>query len=198
MTLFLVLLALISVTRLIEMNISRRHRRELLERGAASAADPGFLGMVLLHMAILAGSLVEAVVFSRSAPVWLSLLASLAVLNASALRIWAIRSLGQHWNVRVINSTSLGVVQQGPYKYIRHPNYVAVFAELAFLLLVQGAWLTAVIGTGLHFLVLYRRIRHEEKVLMESADYQKAMAHKPRFIPDFLRTTTNAYPTGHS
>lgn len=198
MSLFLVLLTLISVTRLIEMSISRRHRRELVERGAAPAADPGFPGMVLLHMAILAGSLLEAVIFSRSAPLWLSLLAALGVLSASALRIWAIRSLGQHWNVRVIDSTSLGVVQGGPYKYIRHPNYVAVFAELAFLPIVQGAWLTALIGAGLHILVLYRRINHEEKVLMESADYQRTMAGKPRFIPDVFRTTTNAYPTGHS
>ena len=197
MTLFLVLLTLISVTRLIEMNVSRRHRRELLEQGAAPAADPGFLGMVLLHIAILGASLVEAVVFSRSAPLWLALLAAIAVVGASALRVWAIRSLGQHWNVRIVDSTSLGVVQRGPYQYIRHPNYLAVFLELAFLPLVQGAWLTAAIGTGLHLLVLHRRIHSEEKVLMKSDEYKLVMADKPRFIPDLLRITRSAHPTGH-
>lgn len=198
MTLFVALLAFIAMTRLFEMGISFRHRRQLLLRGASTASDPGFSIMVLLHMGILAGSLIEALLFSRTSPLWLAAFAACAVLGASALRVWAIRSLGQHWNVRIINSTSLGVAEGGPYRYIRHPNYVAVFLELTFLPLVQGAWLTAILGTVTHIFVLRRRINHEEKMLLASPEYQGKMAAKPRFLPDFFRTTANTYPTGHS
>lgn len=198
MTLFLVLLILTGVTRLIEMRISFRHRRLLIEKGAALAADPGFSAMVLLHISILAGSLAEVVLLERSSPLWVALPAACAVLGASALRIWAIRTLGEHWNVRIINSTSIGVVENGPYEYIRHPNYVAVFLELAFLPLVYGAWVTAVLGAGAHLLVLRQRISNEEIILMKSAEYRSRMATKPRFVPNFSRSTTAAYRAGHS
>lgn len=183
MTLFLVLLAVLALTRILEMNISLRHRAKLLSKGAPSAHDPGFVGMVLLHIGILVGSVVEVLVLSRSAPTWLALPAAFVVLGAMSLRVWAIVSLGEHWNVRVVDSTLIGVVERGPYRHIRHPNYVAVFLELAFLPLIQGAWLVALLGTGLHLLVLRQRIHFEEAVLMGSADYQKKMADKPRFLP---------------
>lgn len=198
MTFFLALLALTAVTRLLELNLSRRHCRELLEMGAAPAPDREFLGMVLLHAGILLGGIVEAIVLGRSAPLWFGLSAALVVLFASALRVWAISSLGMHWNVRVIDSMSLGVVEKGPYRFIRHPNYVAVFLELAFLPLAAGAWLTATVGTVLHVLVLYRRIHHEEQVLMRSTDYRRAMADKPRFIPDVVSVKRNTFPAQHS
>lgn len=183
MILFGMLLALTALTRLIELDISKRRRRELIRSGAKASDESGFAGMVLLHAGILVGSLVEAVAFERVVPPWFSVPAAAFVVAASALRVWAIRSLGRHWNVRVIDSTSLGVIQSGPYRYIRHPNYVAVFLELAFLPLVAGAWFTAVIGTALHVLVLGQRIRHEERILHQSAEYRLAMARKPRFVP---------------
>lgn len=154
--------------------------------------------MVLLHVGILVGSLVEVIACERFAPVWLSIPAALGVMLASALRVWAIRTLGVHWNVRVIDSTTLGVVNSGPYHYIRHPNYVAVFSELALLPLVQGAWLTATIGTAVHLLVLRRRINHEESVLNQSADYRAAMAEKPRFFPFPSSRSTHLRASGEA
>ena len=71
----------------------------------------------------------------------------------------------------------------GPYRFVRHPNYVAVFLELLFLPLVQGAWLTAALGTALHVLVLRRRILLEEAMLLESPAYRISMGEKPRFVP---------------
>lgn len=197
MTLFVLLLVLTASTRLIEMNISRRHRQKLFAQGAAPAADPGFLWMVILHVGILLGSLIEVVAVERSAPQWLTIAAALGVLGASALRVWAIHSLGQHWNVRVVNSTALGVIQRGPYQYIRHPNYVAVFAELALLPLVQGAWISFAVGTTLHLWVLYRRIGHEEEMLLKSPEYQTKMADKPRFIPNLIRFNRQIHSARH-
>lgn len=198
MMVFLTLLALTSVTRLIEMNLSRRHRLKLFEMGAMPALDPGFLGMVLLHVGILVGSFMEALVLGRSVSDWFGLCAASVVLFATALRVWSISTLGKHWNVRIIDSTSLGVVQKGPYRFIRHPNYVAVFLELAFLPLAAGAWLTALVGTALHLIVLHRRIHHEEQVLMRSTNYRREMADKPRFIPEFFSAKRSTYPAQHS
>jgi len=101
----------------------------------------------------------------------------------NALRWWVIATLGPHWNVQVMGSTKLGVVTSGPYRFVRHPNYVAVFVELAALPLVHGAWLTALAGSALHVLVLRRRIAAEESVLLADETYRRAMQAKPRFIP---------------
>lgn len=186
MIVFFGLLLLTASTRLLELNVSRRHRRLLFERGAAPVEDPGFVQMVMLHTGILLCSVVEVLWFERTAPGWWAALAAAGVIAASGLRIWAIASLGDHWNVRVVDSTALGVVQSGPYRWIRHPNYVAVFAELALLPVVHGAWITASVGTLLHAFVLRRRIATEEKVLLRDPKYQVTMAAKPRFIPRFF------------
>jgi methyltransferase len=81
------------------------------------------------------------------------------------------------------SSPALGVVTGGPYRWIRHPNYVAVFAELAALPLVHGAWLTAAVGAALHVLVLRRRLALEEAVLAADPTYERLMGRKPRFLP---------------
>lgn len=182
-TLFYILVLLTASTRLIELGISKRHRRQLLMRGASEVSDPGFVLMVAVHVGILVGSILEVALFDRGAPLWLAVVSSVGVVSASALRVWAIVSLGPHWNVRVVDSTSLGIVTNGPYRFIRHPNYVAVFTELLFLPLVHGAWTTALIGTVMHIVVLRRRISLEEAALMRDERYRRVMAGKPRFVP---------------
>jgi methyltransferase len=77
----------------------------------------------------------------------------------------------------------LGVVTGGPYRFVRHPNYVAVFVELAALPLVHGAYLTAIAGALLHAAVLRRRVGLEESVLMTDEAYRRAFDRKRRFIP---------------
>jgi len=188
LTVWLGLLTFVGVTRLVELWISRRHRRALVARGARAVADPGFLGMVLLHVSVFAGTLLEPWLFERQVPVWFGAAMAAGVLAANTLRIVAIRSLGQHWNVQVVDSTALGVVASGPYRYVRHPNYVAVFLELLFLPLVRGAWVTAALGTALHVAVLFRRIRLEERVLGAEPAYRAVMGDKPRFFPRFGST----------
>lgn len=182
-SIFYGLIALISVTRLIELNISKRHRAQLLERGARAIRERAFSFMVIVHVAILLGCILEVALLDRVAPLWLGLVAALSVVLANALRLWAISSLGMHWNVQVVDSTAMGIVSRGPYRFIRHPNYVAVFAELTFLPLVHGAWITALVGTALHIVVLYRRITLEEAMLMNDPDYREIMGRKPRFLP---------------
>ena len=98
-----------------------------------------------------------------------------------------------------MDSTRQGVVDTGPYRWIRHPNYVAVFLELLALPLVHTAWITAIAGTIAHVFVLRARIDAEDRVLLANPDYAAAMGAKPRFVPTRLtpvtRQTGPTHPT---
>ena len=180
---FLFLLASVGATRLIEMRLSRRHQRALQEHGIARVPEPHFPWMVALHTGILVGAAAEVLIWRRPMLWPLAAVALALVTLANLLRFWVIATMGPHWNVQVMGSTRLGVVTDGPFRYIRHPNYVAVYVELLALPLVHTAWVTAAAGAALHALVLRRRIALEESVLMADDAYRQAMAGKPRFIP---------------
>ena len=180
---FLGLCAAVGACRLLEMTISRRHQRALAAAGAAPLPEPIFGAMVALHTGVIAGAAIEVVALHRPYFAPLAVPALALVVVANLLRFWVIATLGVHWNVRVVASMPLGVVTGGPYRFVRHPNYVAVFVELLALPLVHGAYLTAVAGTLLHLLILQRRVSLEESVLMADEGYRRAFADKPRFIP---------------
>ncbi len=180
---YLVLCGAVGAGRLIEMVLSRRHQRALAQQGAPLLPERAFLAMVALHTGVIAGAAIEVVALHRPFVPALGLPALIALGLANLLRWWVIATLGVHWNVRVVRSTELGIVTGGPYRYIRHPNYVAVFVELAALPLVHGAVITALAGALLHVLVLGRRIALEESVLMADEGYRRAFAQKPRFLP---------------
>jgi methyltransferase len=187
---FTLLLAAVGVGRLVEMNISRRHQRALAQRGAAPLAEPHFRWMVLLHGGILLCAALEVWLLGRALVPALALPMLLLFLCANALRWWVIATLAGHWNVQVVDSRSLGVVSEGPYRWVRHPNYVAVFVELLALPLIHSAWLTALFGGLAHSWVLRQRINLEESVLHANPAYRAAMGHKPRFLPRIIGTRT--------
>jgi methyltransferase len=181
--LFWLLLLLVGTTRLLELRLSRRRQRALRARGVPRVSEPHFKAMVTLHTGILVAAALEAGLGSRPT-LALTGIALGVLAGATALRLWVIATLGPHWNVQVMDSAALGVVSSGPFRFIRHPNYLAVFLELAALPLVHGAWVTALIGSAAHVWVLYHRIRIEEATLLAHADYRAAMGGKPRFVPD--------------
>ena len=181
--LFLGLLVAVGIARLLEMRLSRRHQRALARAGKLVEPEPGFPIMVALHSAILVGAAVEVVVGHRRFIPAIGIPAGVIFLAANGLRWWVIRTMAGHWNVRVVDSVPLGVVSTGPFTWVRHPNYVAVFVELVALPLIHGAYVTAVLGALAHLAVLARRIALEERVLMASPAYREAMGGKPRFVP---------------
>ena len=180
---FLALLLAVALLRMLELRISKRHQREMIARGVEKIHEPKFRWMVLLHTAVLLGAACEVVFLRRpfiprlAAPMFAIFLA------ANAVRWWVIRSLGELWNVQVMDSTRLGVVTSGPFRYVRHPNYAAVFAEMLALPLIHTAWITAAAGAIAHAGVLSRRLSTEERVLFANPDYRAAMTGKPRFLP---------------
>jgi methyltransferase len=176
-------LAAVGAGRLIEMGVSRRRQRALAARGVVKLAEPHFRRMVLLHGGVLAGAALEVWLLGRPFIPALGIPMIALFILANLLRWWVIRTMAEHWNVQVMNSIALGVVTDGPFRWIRHPNYLAVFVELLAAPLIHTAWLTALIGGLVHILVLRRRIAVEEAVLLASPAYQAAMAHKPRFLP---------------
>jgi len=180
---FLALLLAVAVLRFVELRISRRHQQEMIARGAAKVDEPQFRWMVLLHTAVLAGAAVEVVLLRRPFIPQLAAVMFVLFLAANAVRWWVIRTLGEHWNVQVMDSTRLGVVTSGPFRYVRHPNYAAVFTEMLVLPLIHTAWITAAAGAVAHMGVLAQRLSTEERVLLSNPDYRAAMMGKPRFLP---------------
>ena len=181
--LFLALLLAVGLLRLVELRISKRHQKEMATRGATKVDEPKFRWMVLLHTAVLLGAALEVVLLRRPFIAWLAVPMFVVFLATNAVRWWVIRSLGEHWNVQVVDSTRLGVVTSGPFRYVRHPNYAAVFAEMLALPLIHSAWIAAVVGAIAHIGVLAQRLSTEERVLFANPDYRAAMTSKPRFLP---------------
>ncbi len=166
---FLLLLAAVAVERVAELVVSRRNVAWALARGGSEHARGHYPAMVALHGGLLLAAGVEVVVADRPFLPWLGWPALAAVLAAQGLRWWCIATLGQRWNTRVVVVPGLPLVARGPYRLLRHPNYVAVAVEGLALPLVHTAWVTALAFTAANaVLLLGFRIPAEERALTAS------------------------------
>ena len=154
------ILCLVAVQRLIELAYARSNTARLRRLGAVEADAGGYPLFVLLH----AGWLVSLALFvpAETQPNW-PLLGLFALLQLG--RIWVIVSLGGYWTTRIITLPDAPLVQTGPFRYVRHPNYLLVAAEIALLPLAFGAFAVAGTFSALNLALLARRIRIEERVL---------------------------------
>jgi len=163
--LYMALVAVVAVQRLAELALSRRHEHGLRRQGAYEVGAGHYPWMVAVHTAFLASCGLE--VWFLKPPFRPALaVAMLGVLTlATALRYWAVSTLGRRWTTRVLILPGAPRIRRGPYRFFAHPNYLAVVLEIAALPLVHGAWRTAVVFTLLDAAVLGVRIRAEEKGL---------------------------------
>lgn len=184
---YVVLLAAVGLLRLAEMLISRRNQRRLAARGVLKIAEPRFRWMVLFHAGVLVSAGAEVLLLHRPFIAALAMAMGALLVLATALRWWVIGVMAEHWNVQVMASTRLGVVVGGPYRWVRHPNYDAVFIELIAIPLIHTAWLTALAGCLVHVWILKGRLRIEEAVLGADPQYLALMGFKPRFVPRLFR-----------
>ena len=159
------LIALVVVERLAELVVANRNRRIMLARGGLESGQGHYPLIVALHVGLLGGALAEVYLADRPFYPWLGYPMLAIVLAAQALRWWCIRTLGPQWNTRIIVVPGLPLVTSGPYRWLRHPNYVAVVAEGVALPLVHTAWLTATLFTALNLPLLWWRIRVEDRAL---------------------------------
>ncbi|HYF74119.1 MAG TPA: isoprenylcysteine carboxyl methyltransferase family protein [Nocardioides sp.] len=162
---FTVLVALVGLERLAELVVSKRNAAWSLERGGRESGQGHYPVMVVLHTGFLVAMLVEAWVRRPDVPGALAWTMLLLVVAAQALRWWCIATLGRRWNTRVIVVPGLKPVTGGPYRILRHPNYVAVVVEGVALPLVHSAWITALVFTLANALLLTVRIRVENAAL---------------------------------
>ena len=153
------ILGLVTLQRLLEMRLAERHSRKLLAEGAVEHGREHYPIIVALHAAWLLALWWWAPGRTISIP----LLVLFAVLQIG--RVWVIRSLGDRWTTRIIVKPGAPLVRRGPYRFVNHPNYLIVAAEIAVLPLVFGLWQLAVLFSALNAIVLTVRIRAETRAL---------------------------------
>jgi methyltransferase len=169
LSLYVALVAAVGVERLAELVVSARNIRAAKTRGAVERGLGHYPAMVALHTGLLVGAVVEVAVADRPFHGWLGWPMLALVLAAQALRWWCIRTLGPQWSTRVVVIPGAPLVRTGPYRWLRHPNYVAVVVEGVALPLVHTAWVTAAVFTVANAVLLRTRIRCEEAALAELA-----------------------------
>ena len=142
------------IERVVELVVSTRNARWSFERGGRESGRGHFPAMVALHTGLLVACIAEVALADRPFLPWLGWPALVVVLASQALRWWCISVLGPQWNTRVIVVPDLPLVRRGPYRWLNHPNYVAVVAEGVALPLVHTAWVTALAFTVLNAVLL--------------------------------------------
>ena len=183
---YLVFIGALVVERLFELRLSRRNAAWAFARGGVERGQRHFRIMKLLHTGFFLACVAEVLVLERPFVPALGVTMVLVALAAQALRYWAIATLGRHWNVRVIVVPGAPAVASGPYRFLRHPNYLAVVLEGIAVPMIHSAYLTAFVFTVLNAALLWVRIRCEEAALGEHCDYHARLSGRPRLWPGRL------------
>jgi methyltransferase len=153
---------LVAVQRLGELALSARNMRRLIARGGVEVGAGHYPAMVAIHTGWL---LALFFLVPADAPIlWLPL-AAFAVVQG--FRVWVIATLGPYWTTRIVTLPGAPLVRSGPYRFLRHPNYVVVAAEILLLPLAFGAVAIAAVFTVLNAAILHTRIRAENAALAE-------------------------------
>ncbi|RAG87291.1 hypothetical protein DN069_01805 [Streptacidiphilus pinicola] len=162
---YTLLIAVVAVERVAELVTARRHAAWSRARGGIESGAGHYPVMVALHTGLLVGCLAETGLLHRPFVPVLGWPAFAAALLAQALRWWCITTLGPRWNTRVIVVPGLPLVRTGPYRWLHHPNYLAVVLEGLALPLVHSNWITATVFTALNAPLLATRLRCEKAAL---------------------------------
>ena len=177
------LLAFTAVQRLLELRRSLENARVSAEK---ALKEPVYPFMVALHASLFIIVPVEVLLFGRPFVPLMAAAALALFVVAQLVRFWIIRTMGTSWNVRVVKPVA--ITSSGPYRYVRHPNYSVVVAELIAIPLFHSAWISALFLGVLNAVVLARRVPFEEALLMQDDDYRRIMARRPRFVPGLSRS----------
>lgn len=175
--LFIIFIALIALQRLAELYIAKQNEKQMKRAGAVEYGENHYRWMVLMHLSFFIVLTIEVVVFTRGFsplwPIWLSLF-----LIAQIGRVWVIMSLGKHWNTKIIVVPNADVIIKGPYKYVKHPNYLIVATEIIVISLLFNAYSTALIFSLLNVWMMSVRIPMEERALKAHTEYSTAFKQK--------------------
>lgn len=157
-------LAIVLVIMLVELRVSLAHERELFRAGAIEAPDPVYSTMRWAYPGTFVAMAIEGLVTAMP-PGFLTIAGAAVLIAGKALKVWAIASLGTRWTYRVLVIPSAPLVTRGPYRFLRHPNYVGVVGELVGMALLVQAPVTGVLSVIGFGYLLNLRIRTEEQAL---------------------------------
>jgi methyltransferase len=162
---FSLLIGVIALQRLWELGVSNRHLRALRARGAYEVGAAHYPWMVALHTGFLVSCVAEVWLLRRPVRPAIATVALAVLVAALALRWWVLSTLGERWTTRVMVLPDQELITDGPYRWLRHPNYLAVVLEIVSIPILHSAWLTAVVFSIANLLLLRARIGVEERAL---------------------------------
>lgn len=177
--LFVLLVVAVAAERLVELRISRRNTLRALARGGHEVGGEHYPVMVALHTGLLIAAPLEVFLLRRPFLPGLAAAAVATLGAAMGLRYWVIATLGERWTTRVIIEDR-PAIRRGPFRLLRHPNYLAVAMEVLALPLVHGAWISALVFSLANAALLRRRVRVEEDALRRHCDYDALFGAGPR------------------
>ena len=178
---YLGIVAILALERGVELYIAHRNAARAFAAGAVEIGRRHYRVMVGFHAAFLVACAVESILRGSGAPAAVAVPAIVAELFAQFLRYWVIFTLRSRWNTRIIVFPDARPVTSGPFRFARHPNYLAVAIEVVAVPLIGGAWVTAIVFSLGNAILLMVRIPAEERALGQS--YAGAFAELPRFLP---------------
>ena len=165
---FWLFLLFVILQRLIELLIAKRNERILKVQGAIEFDKNGYRVIAAMHVAFFISLICEKVFFLRTLNTYWIVFA-VVFAGAQVLRYWAIKTLGVYWNTKILVLPNHKLVNTGLYKYLRHPNYIAVIVEIAVIPLIFSCYLTASIFSVINFILLRRRIKIEKIALRKTS-----------------------------
>jgi methyltransferase len=166
MELWMSLLILIIIgQRLVELIIARNNEKWMKERGGIETGNEHYKWFIYLHTLFFLSVLLETLLKIDNQEIPFNYFYFLVFVAAQLARIWCIYSLGRFWNTKIIVLPRVALIKKGPYKYVKHPNYIIVAVELFIIPMLFGAYITAIVFPILHIMLLRIRIPAEEKAL---------------------------------
>jgi methyltransferase len=180
---FIAIVLAVVVQRLLEVSYSDRHKAEILQRGGREHGD-NLLGAVkVLQVSWWLGMIAEVWYCDRPFLPILAAVALTATITGQVLRYLSMQALQWRWTLPIMTVPGMPVVTSGVYRYLRHPNWLGVILEIAFLPLIHSAYLTAIAFSLANAWLMSQRIKAEESALAENSNYMTAFAQRPRFLP---------------
>lgn len=184
MNIWLVFLFLLVLgQRIVELRISKRNQQWMEEQGGYEIGKEHYPIILGVHLLLFIGILAEVVFFRTTPPSWWAVPLSIFFVT-QGLRYWCIHSLGKYWSTRIWVVPGHSPQQVGPYRYLRHPNYLIVMIEILIFPFIFGAYFTSILVTIMNaFVILLLRVPREELALKEVTNYEKKMGDIRRFLP---------------
>ena len=169
--------------RMIELRISDRHKAEILKRGGQEYGDNLMGAVKVLQVSWWIAMIAEVWYLDRPFIPVLAAVSLTATIAGQILRYLSMQALEWRWTLPIMTVPGMPIVTSGLYRYLRHPNWLGVILEIAFLPLIHSAYVTAIAFSLANAWLMSKRIQTEERALSENTNYAAAFADKPRFIP---------------